>query len=110
MTRELLGAAANKAGRAAQCLDAVSARINSVVAVLLRGCRHTKMGWPIRLDGHTYRVCLGCGIKRLFDEQALACYGGYGYDVEQLAAEWALRGERESARGLVSALAEQERR
>ncbi len=110
MMRELLGAGTNKAGTAMQHLGAISARIASAVAVLLRGCWHTKMGWPISLDGHTYRVCLGCGIKRLFDEESLACYGGYGYDLEQLAADWALRRERQSTRGLVSALAEQERR
>jgi len=51
----------------------------------LGGCRHTKMGWPIRLDGCTYRVCLGCGIKRLFDEESFLSYGRYSYDVKQLA-------------------------
>ncbi len=110
MMLELLGTGANKAARAVQHLVAVSGRLETARAVLLRGCWHSKMGWPIRLDGYTYRVCLGCGIKRLFDEGALACYGGYGYDVEQLAAEWALHRERESIRGLVSALAEQEKR
>ncbi len=103
----LLGA--NKARRAREHLVAVSRRIETALAVLLRGCRHSKMGWPIRLDGYTYRVCLGCGIKRLFDEGALACYGGYGYDLEQLAAEWSLRRGREYSRGFVSPLVEQER-
>ena len=42
---------------------------------LLGGCRHTKMGWPIRLDGCAYRVCVGCGIKRLFDEESFLSYG-----------------------------------
>lgn len=54
---------------------------------LLGGCRHTKIGWPIRLDGCAYRVCLGCGIKRLFDEESFLSYGTFGYDVKQLMAE-----------------------
>jgi hypothetical protein len=67
------------------------------------------MSWPIKLNGYSYRVCLGCGIKRLFDEDALACYGGYGYDLEQLAAQWSLCREREYSRGLVAALLHQHR-
>ena len=58
---------------------------NSLVGFLLRGCWHSKMGWPIRLDGCAYRVCLGCGIKRLFDEESFLSYGRYRYDVKQLA-------------------------
>ncbi len=85
-----------------QQVSDVAARIDSILPVLLRGCLHTHMGWPIRLDGYTYRVCLGCGIKRLFDEEALACYGGYGYDLQQLAAEWRLQREREYNRGFVA--------
>jgi len=57
---------------------------SSVVAFLLGGCWHSKMGWPIRLDSCTYRVCLGCGIKRLFDEKSFLSYGRYSYDVKQL--------------------------
>ena len=91
-TLYLLGA--SRVGRAIQQLSTISrfsAWIDSAVTFLLRGCRHTKMGWPIWLDGYAYRVCLGCGIKRLFDEETLLCYGRYGYDVRQLAAERALR-------------------
>ena len=54
---------------------------------LLGGCRHTKMGWPIRLDDCAYSVCLDCGIKRLFDEESFLSYGPYGYDVKRLVAE-----------------------
>src|SRR6516225_4663086 len=48
---------------------------------LLRGCWHSKMGWPMREGQHSYQVSLGCGIKRLFDEKTFRCYGTYGYDV-----------------------------
>jgi hypothetical protein len=35
---------------------------------------------------HSYQVCLGCGIKRLFDEKKFHGYGPYGYDVKKLIA------------------------
>jgi hypothetical protein len=50
-------------------------------ALVFGGCRHKKMGWPIWLGGHAYRVCLDCGIKRLFDEERLRGYGPYSYDL-----------------------------
>ena len=53
---------------------------------LLRGCWHTKMGWPMREGDHSYQVCLGCGIKRLFDEKRFRGYGPYAYDVKELIA------------------------
>ena len=38
-------------------------------------------------------MCLGCGIKRLFDEKKFHGYGPYGYDVKKLIArEQAVRG------------------
>ena len=54
--------------------------------VLLRGCWHRKMSWPVRAQDHSYQVCLGCGIKRLFDEQAFRAYGPYRYDLHKLLA------------------------
>src|SRR5579884_2207746 len=48
--------------------------------VILRGCWHRKLSWPVRAQGHSYQVCLGCGIKRLFDEGAFRAYGPYSYD------------------------------
>src|SRR5215467_14157197 len=54
--------------------------------VVLRGCWHRKMSWPVRAQGHSYQVCLGCGIKRLFDEIAFRAYGPYGYDLNHLIA------------------------
>jgi hypothetical protein len=53
---------------------------------LLRGCWHTRMGWPIREGEHSYQVCLECGIKRLFDEKKFRGYGPYGYDAMDLMA------------------------
>jgi len=50
------------------------------------GCRHKKMGWPIWLEGNSYRVCVDCGIKRLFDERTLRAYGPYSYDIRQLSS------------------------
>ena len=35
---------------------------------------------------HSYQVCLGCGIKRLFDEKKFRGYGPYGYDAKELIA------------------------
>ena len=60
---------------------------------LLRGCWHTRMGWPMQEGDHSYQVCLGCGIKRLFDEKKFHGYGPYGYDVKhcaQFCAQWLL--------------------
>ncbi len=57
----------------------------AAVAVL-RGCWHQKMSWPIRFQEHSYQVCLGCGIKRLFDEQNFRSYGPYSYDLNHLIA------------------------
>jgi hypothetical protein len=54
--------------------------------MLLRGCWHGKMSWPVRWRDYSYQVCLGCGIKRLFDEQGFVGYGPYSYDLERLAA------------------------
>ena len=45
-----------------------------------------KMGLPMREGDHSYQVCLGCGIKRLFDEKKFRGYGPYGYDVKELIA------------------------
>ena len=54
--------------------------------VVLRGCWHRKMSWPIRMQEHSYQVCLSCGIKRLFDEEAFRAYGPYSYDLQRLIA------------------------
>lgn len=66
--------------------------------VIFRGCWHSKMSWPVRAQGRSYQVCLGCGIKRLFDEEAFRAYGPYSYDLNRLL-EWdqARRGETRPA-------------
>ena len=67
-------------------LGLLAAGAAGAAVFLLRGCWHTKMGWPIREGDHAYQVCLGCGIKRLFDEKKCRGYGRYGYDVKELIA------------------------
>lgn len=56
--------------------------------MLFRGCWHSKMSWPVRAQGYSYQVCLGCGIKRLFDEEVFRAYGPYSYDLNRLIS-WA---------------------
>jgi len=55
-------------------------------AVILRGCWHSKMSWPVRSQGCAYQVCTGCGIKRLFDEDIFRGFGPYSYDLQRLLA------------------------
>jgi hypothetical protein len=52
------------------------------------------MGWLIREGDHSYQVCLGCGIKRLFDEKKFRGCGPYGYDVKELIAKRRAAGMR----------------
>jgi hypothetical protein len=63
--------------------------------MLFRGCWHGKMSWPIRIQEHSYQVCVGCGIKRLFDEKGFRAYGPYSYDLNRLVS-WELA-RREAA-------------
>lgn len=58
-----------------------------VALVALRGCWHRRMSWPVRGQGYAYQVCLGCGAKRLFDEERFRAYGPYGYDLNKMI-EW----------------------
>lgn len=44
------------------------------------------MSWPVRFQNHSYQVCTGCGIKRLFDETAFRAYGPYSYDLNRLVS------------------------
>ncbi len=81
----------------------VATGVAGAAVILLRGCWHRKMSWPVRAQDYTYQVCLGCGIKRLFDEQTFRAYGPYSYDLSRLIA-WsrsqasAAAGENPSAR------------
>jgi len=54
--------------------------------VLMRGCWHSRMSWPVRVEECSYQVCLGCGIKRLFSERNFQAYGPYSYDLDRLIA------------------------
>ena len=65
-------------------LGLVATGVAGAGVVLLRGCWHNKMSWPVRAQGYCYQVCLGCGIKRLFDEKAFRAYGPYRYDLNSL--------------------------
>ena len=60
--------------------------LTGIAVVLLRGCWHSKMSWPIRARGYSYQVCPGCGIKRLFDEKDFQSYRPYRYDLNDLIA------------------------
>jgi hypothetical protein len=75
------------------------AGLASAAAVLLRGCWHRNMSWPVRVpDEHgefSYQSCNDCGIMRLFDERVFRGYGPYGYDLHALIAhERLLRRQR----------------
>jgi hypothetical protein len=62
--------------------------------LLLRGCWHRRMSWPVRAQGYSYQVCLSCGVKRLFDEKGFCSYGPFRYDLNELIAwERVQRGE-----------------
>lgn len=67
-------------------LGIVATGLAGAAVTVLRGCWHQNMSWPICAQGHSYQVCLGCGIKRLFDEQNFRSYGPYSYDLNRLIA------------------------
>jgi hypothetical protein len=67
-------------------LGLVATGVAGAAVLVLRGCWHRKMSWPVRYQQHSYQVCLGCGIKRLFDERAFRAYGTYSYDLNRLIA------------------------
>jgi len=54
--------------------------------LVLRGCWHRRMSWPLRAQGYSYQVCLSCGVKRLFDEKSFCSYGPFRYDLNELIA------------------------
>jgi len=65
-------------------LGLMATGVAGAAVLVLRGCWHRKMSWPVRYQEHTYQVCLGCGIKRLFDEKSFCAYGPYSYDLNHL--------------------------
>ena len=75
-------------------LGVVATGLGAAGVVIFRGCWHGKMSWPVRFQDHSYQVCLGCGIKRLFDAQAFRAYGPYSYDLNRLIARDLARTQR----------------
>jgi hypothetical protein len=76
-------------------LGLMATGLAGAMVVVLRGCWHGRMSWPVRAQNYSYQVCLGCGIKRLFDEEAFQAYGPYRYDLERLIA-WDLAHRQEN--------------
>ena len=73
---------------------AAATGIAGVALLVLRGCWHRRMSWPVRSQNYAYQVCLGCGAKRLFDERNFRSYGPFHYDLTELIAwETSLRPE-----------------
>lgn len=77
-------------------LGLVATGVAGAAVLVFRGCWHRKMSWPVRYQQHSYQVCLGCGIKRLFDEKAFRAYGPYSYDLDRLVAWDADKHEHET--------------
>jgi hypothetical protein len=77
-------------------LGMVATGLGAAGVVLFRGCWHSNMSWPVRYHDRSYQVCLGCGIKRLFDQEAFRSYGPYSYDLNDLLARDRTRSREES--------------
>ena len=87
MTQAVKDESPNKKSRWLWPLGVVATGIAGAALVAFRGCWHRKMSWPVRAQGQSYQVCVGCGIKRLFDEQEFQSYGPFSYDLTELI-EW----------------------
>jgi hypothetical protein len=66
--------------------EAVVNSVAGAVVVAFRGCWHGHLSWPVTVQGYSYRVCLSCGAKRLFDENTFIGYGPFRYDLNELIA------------------------
>jgi len=77
-------------------LGLIATGVAGAAVVLFRGCWHSRMSWPVRVQDHSYQVCLGCGIRRLFDERAFRAYGPYSYDLNGSVA-WDRRRKAQAA-------------
>jgi len=88
--------AADKKSRWKLPLGIMATGVAGAAVLVLRGCWHRKMSWPVRYQEHSYQVCLGCGIKRLFDERAFRAYGPYSYDLNRLIAQDRVKRESEA--------------
>lgn len=80
-------------------LGVLAAGVTGAGVVLFRGCWHSKMSWPVRAQELSYQVCVGCGIKRLFDEKTFRAYGPYSYDLNRLAS-WERQNRGDSTEGV----------
>ena len=67
-------------------LGVAATSVAGVALLAMRGCWHRRMSWPVRMQDHSYQVCLGCGVKRLFDEKKFCSYGPFRYDLNELIA------------------------
>ena len=86
MSQEKMSQDKDKKSRWKVPLGLVATGVAGAAVLVWRGCWHRKMSWPVRYQQHSYQVCLGCGIKRLFDEKAFRAYGPYSYDLNRLVA------------------------
>jgi hypothetical protein len=77
-------------------LGVATTTVAGAFLLALRGCWHRRMSWPVRAQGHSYQVCLGCGVKRLFDEKQFCSYGPFRYDLNELIA-WASARKRQAS-------------
>jgi hypothetical protein len=75
----------------AQLLAKLRETASIAVSMMATGCCHGRMGRPRTVDGVTYRVCLDCGMQRLFDPQAWRMYGTFSYRLVEEASGPAAR-------------------
>jgi hypothetical protein len=98
MSQEKMSQEKDKKSRWKVPLGLVATGVAGAAVLVWRGCWHRKMSWPVRYQQHSYQVCLGCGIKRLFDEKAFRAYGPYSYDLNRLISQDIGRPESEKRR------------
>jgi hypothetical protein len=77
-------------------LGVAATGVSGMFLLALRGCWHRRMSWPVRAQGHSYQICLGCGVKRLFDEKRFCSYGPSRYGLNELIA-WENENRQEPA-------------
>jgi hypothetical protein len=76
-------------------LGVAATSLAGALLLAVRGCWHRRMSWPVGVQGHSYQVCLSCGVKRLFDEKRFCSYGPFRYDLNELIS-WAEAQEPQS--------------
>lgn len=62
----------------------VATTLAGAAAMAFRGCWHSRMSWPVGMQGYSYQVCLSCGAKRLFDEKTFCAYGPFRDELTEL--------------------------